>query len=100
MIDFAARECDRGSTIRAIASPQSAKRSMTAEPVLRVLTICRQDFERRLCAVSPADWGKPTPCSQWDVRLLVNHVVSQEFRIARLITGGTFAEYVATRDDD
>jgi uncharacterized protein (TIGR03086 family) len=73
---------------------------MTAEPVLDVLTICRQDFERRLCAVAQPDWVKPTPCSEWDVRLLVNHVVGQEFRIARLIRGGTVEEYAATRDDD
>lgn len=54
----------------------------------------------RLNAIDADDWGHPTPCPAWDVRQLVNHVIGLHFRVARLIGGGTRAEYVDTRDSD
>jgi uncharacterized protein (TIGR03086 family) len=30
--------------------------------------------ERLVAGVTPADYGRPTPCTEWDVRTLLNHV--------------------------
>lgn len=34
------------------------------------------EFDRVLGATTPEQYGRPTPCEEWDVRQLVNHVVS------------------------
>ena len=44
------------------------------------------------------DWNKPTPCSEWDVYALVNHVVVGGWRYGRVLQGGSL-EFVATRGD-
>lgn len=33
-------------------------------------------FESRLTAVRPEQWTLPTPCTEWDVQALANHVVT------------------------
>jgi uncharacterized protein (TIGR03086 family) len=68
------------------------------EPVLEGLCIARAEFARRLAAVN--DWDAATPCGDWNVRQLANHVVGQEYRFARSLSGGSLDEYVASRDDD
>lgn len=73
---------------------------MPAEGIGAWLALGRSEFERRLVAVTPADWDRSTPCTEWNVRELVNHVVGQEFRIKRLLQAGNLEEYVRTREDD
>ena len=38
-------------------------------------------FGSRLAGVGPGQWSAPTPCSDWDVRSLVAHVVTTHWRI-------------------
>jgi uncharacterized protein (TIGR03086 family) len=49
-------------------------------------------FTRRAAAVRPDQWSAPTPCSEWDVRALVNHVVYEQRWSVPLLTGATLAE--------
>ncbi len=35
-----------------------------------------ESWRSRLDAVDESQWGLPTPCAEWDVRALVNHVVT------------------------
>lgn len=42
---------------------------------------------RLIAAVTPDQWSGPTPCSEWDVRQLVTHMVSGNLRFAALVRG-------------
>lgn len=44
--------------------------------------------------------GDPTPCSEWDVRALVNHVVGEDRWVTPLVEGRTIAEVGDTLDGD
>jgi len=48
--------------------------------------------------VAPLQWGDPTPDDEWDVRFLVNHVVTGNFWAAELGAGATI-ESVGDRLD-
>jgi uncharacterized protein (TIGR03086 family) len=49
-------------------------------------------FDCVIKQVSPADWTLPTPCSDWDVRALVNHVVGEACWTPPLLAGRTIAD--------
>lgn len=42
--------------------------------------------------IDPAAWHRPTPCAEWDVRELVNHVAGECAWIPPLLAGKTIAE--------
>ena len=37
-----------------------------------------EEWLQRVAAVDDEQWRRPTPCADWDVRALVNHVVGEE----------------------
>ncbi len=49
-------------------------------------------FTARVGQVGPDQWTAPTPCTGWDVRALVNHLVYEERWIPPLFAGATIAE--------
>src|SRR5215212_1629591 len=53
-------------------------------------------FGTRLRLVGTEHWLLATPCDEWDVRALVNHVVGGATRYAMLLHGATADEVVAT----
>jgi uncharacterized protein (TIGR03086 family) len=70
------------------------------EPAVQALGVARSELLRRLDAIAARDWKDATPCSEWNLQQLVNHVVGLHHRVARLVRGGSREEYIATREDD
>ncbi|WP_412076178.1 TIGR03086 family metal-binding protein [Streptomyces xanthophaeus] len=49
-------------------------------------------FGERVRAVGDDQWDAPTPCAQWTVRDLVNHVTGEQLWIPPLVTEGRTVE--------
>jgi len=45
------------------------------------------NFAQLVGEVGPSQWSAPTPCADWDVRTLVNHVVGEERWTVPLMAG-------------
>jgi uncharacterized protein (TIGR03086 family) len=54
----------------------------------------------RVAEVGDDQWALPTPCSEWDVRALVNHVVGESLWTAPLLEGKTIEEVGDQFDGD
>ncbi|MGJ6968880.1 TIGR03086 family metal-binding protein [Streptosporangium sp. G11] len=50
------------------------------------------DFGALVHRIGPEQWENPTPCVDWDVRALVNHVVGENLWAPVLLAGGSAAE--------
>src|ERR687890_85464 len=51
-----------------------------------------EEFGARVGAVADDQWELPTPCADWNVRQLVNHLVYENRWTVPLMTGRTIAE--------
>jgi uncharacterized protein (TIGR03086 family) len=51
------------------------------------LNLILDEYSRLIEGVSPAQWTAPTPCENWDVRTLVNHVVMGQYVFAAALQG-------------
>jgi uncharacterized protein (TIGR03086 family) len=59
-----------------------------------------ESFAQRVQQVSDDQWEDPTPCTEWDVRTLVNHVVNEERWVKPLVDGKTIEEVGSSLDGD
>jgi uncharacterized protein (TIGR03086 family) len=70
---------------------------------MQLTTLHRRAVEHwaaRVAAVTDDQWGDPTPCTDWSVRDLVNHVVGEELWTAPLLRGKTIEEVGGQFDGD
>ncbi|WP_410812308.1 TIGR03086 family metal-binding protein [Micromonospora sp. 067-2] len=58
------------------------------------------EFVDRVAQVGPGQWSEPTPCPDWDVRTLVNHMVSEDRWSVPLLAGRTLDEVGSRFDGD
>lgn len=70
---------------------------MDGDEALRLAGV---QFGARLALVESADWASPTPCEEWSVRGLVNHVVGGNFRYVMILRNETPADVLASHDVD
>jgi len=60
----------------------------------------QEGFTRAVDATGPMQWGEPTPCTDWDVRALVNHVAGEMLWVPPLMDGQTVADVADRFDGD
>jgi uncharacterized protein (TIGR03086 family) len=58
------------------------------------------EFDRRVRGVRPEQWHNATPCTEWDVRALVNHVVTEQLWAPLLLDGATVEDIGDRFDGD
>lgn len=68
--------------------------------VIDLHALAVEQFLARVDGVARDAWGRATPCADWDVRTLVNHVVGEERWAVPLLQGRTIAEVGDSLDGD
>ncbi|GIH28989.1 TIGR03086 family protein [Acrocarpospora phusangensis] len=59
-----------------------------------------REFADRVHAVGEDQWRGSTPCSAWDVRMLVNHMVAENLWTAPMMAGRTIADVGSAFEGD
>lgn len=67
---------------------------------LAALAQSRHEFECRLRLVGADQWDLPTPCSEWNVRDLVNHMLLGTRMTVQLLAGGSQQDAISALGDD
>jgi uncharacterized protein (TIGR03086 family) len=57
-------------------------------------------FGTHVHAIGDGQWHDPTPCTDWDVRVLTNHVTVEQLWVPPLVGGSTVAEVGDRLDGD
>jgi uncharacterized protein (TIGR03086 family) len=58
------------------------------------------DFTALVQAIDASQWEAPTPCTDWNVRDLVNHVAGEHLWVPHLLRGETIAQVGSRYDGD
>jgi uncharacterized protein (TIGR03086 family) len=57
-------------------------------------------FRQRLAEIEAGDWTRPTPCDEWSVRDLVNHVIGGNVRYVMILGGDPADAVLRTSEQD
>ena len=60
----------------------------------------QDQFSDVVSAIGPDQWGEATPCTDWDVRALVNHLVGEQVWAVPLVAGKTLEDVGSQFDGD
>lgn len=64
------------------------------------LKAANREVEARLRQIEPEHWSRPTPCPDWDVRALVNHLLLGTRMTVDVLSGMPREDVIAKLDDD
>ncbi|MEO3812753.1 TIGR03086 family metal-binding protein [Sphaerisporangium sp. B11E5] len=67
---------------------------------LELHAVAMDEFGLRVGMVRADQWDAPTPCSEWTVRDLVNHLVVEQLWVPPLVGGATVADVGDRFDGD
>jgi uncharacterized protein (TIGR03086 family) len=70
-----------------------------AEDVVELFRRSLGEFGKRVHAVRPDQWACPTPCRDWEVRNLVNHLLVEQLWVPPLVTDRLTVGEVGDRFD-
>ncbi|HVW40186.1 MAG TPA: TIGR03086 family metal-binding protein [Amycolatopsis sp.] len=59
-----------------------------------------REFDQTVHRIEADQWDAPTPCTDWSVRDLLNHLVSEQLWVPHLLAGATLAEVGDRYDGD
>jgi uncharacterized protein (TIGR03086 family) len=62
--------------------------------------VALREFDRTVHLVKDDQWEAPTPCTEWNVHDLVNHLVSEQLWVPHLLAGQTLEEVGDRYDGD
>lgn len=65
-----------------------------------LLTPAFEAFGSKVHAVPADAWSNPTPCTEWSVRDLVNHIVGEHLWVPHMLHGETIADVGDRYDGD
>lgn len=87
----------RGEWLQGDTSPGRTAVSVMTDTLLERHAEALRLFGERVRDVRGDQWGEPTPCTEWNVRELVNHVTAEQLWIPPLVTEGRTVEELAGR---
>lgn len=67
---------------------------------LQALAQARQEFEQRLAMIQDDQWANATPCGEWNVRDLVNHMMLGNRMTVQLHNAMATPDVIAGLNDD
>ncbi|SHF00937.1 TIGR03086 family metal-binding protein [Streptoalloteichus hindustanus] len=67
----------------------------TDNALLTYFDAAARGFGDRLRQVPATHWESPTPCTEWNVRQLVNHMIQGSRTYVALLRGGSSGEFMA-----
>lgn len=70
------------------------------DPMIDKYVLASAEFERVLRNIQQPQWDWPTPCSEWNVRDLVNHMTRGNLNYVDLLEGGTATDFLRMREVD
>jgi uncharacterized protein (TIGR03086 family) len=68
--------------------------------LVTAFTVAQAGFDRQVHAIRPEHWSSATPCTEWTVRDLLNHLVSEHLWAPWLLNGATLADVGDRFDGD
>lgn len=58
------------------------------------------EVDRHLATITSERWADPTPCTEWDLRALVDHLVYETLWVPDLVAGATLAQVGSRYEGD